>query len=54
MGKTDPVSNHKQQSMIVVPPDAPGITVERPLSIFGYDDAPHGHAGLAQRRCGAG
>src|SRR5205085_6157685 len=44
MGKTDPAGErHKQQSMIVVPSDAPGITVERSLSIFGYDDAPHGH-----------
>ncbi len=45
MGKTDPdAAKHSQQSMIVVPADTPGITVLRHLNVFGYDDAPHGHA----------
>ncbi len=44
MGKTDPqASTHQQQSMILVPLDADGITVERHLTVYGYDDAPHGH-----------
>ena len=44
MGKTDPGGpRHQQQSMILLPMDAPGITVERALTVFGYDDAPHGH-----------
>ncbi len=44
MGKTDPEApKHAQQSMIVVPADTAGITVVRPLTVMGYDDAPHGH-----------
>ncbi len=45
MGKTNPdAPRHEQQSMILVPLDTPGVRIERTLSVFGYDHAPHGHA----------
>ena len=45
MGKTDPgAPKHQQQSMILVPLDTPGVKIERHLTVFGYDHAPHGHA----------
>ncbi len=45
MGKTDSqAERHSQQSMILVPMDTAGVTVVRPLTVYGYDDAPHGHA----------
>lgn len=48
MGKTDPDGpRHKQQAMILVPLDTPGVKVERLLSVFGYDHAPHGHAQIS-------
>lgn len=45
MGKSDAMnpSAYKQQSVILVPADTPGITIKRMLSVYGYDDAPHGH-----------
>jgi acyl-CoA dehydrogenase len=51
MGKTDPTNpeRHRQQSMIVVPMETPGIEVVRHLPVFGYDSAPHGHAELRFR-----
>ncbi|WP_119157150.1 acyl-CoA dehydrogenase family protein [Caldimonas tepidiphila] len=49
MGKTDPdnPSRHSQQSMILVPMKTPGVRMERPLNVFGYDHAPHGHGEMS-------
>jgi len=48
MGKTDPEApRHEQQSMVLVPLDTPGVEIERTIPVFGYDDAPHGHAEIS-------
>jgi acyl-CoA dehydrogenase len=50
MGKTDfNAARHEQQSMILVPLDTPGVTIERMLPVFGYDHAPHGHAEISYK-----
>jgi alkylation response protein AidB-like acyl-CoA dehydrogenase len=50
MGKTDTSApRHKQQSMVLVPMDAAGVTIERLLTVYGYDHAPHGHAEVSYK-----
>lgn len=47
-GKTDfAAPKHKQQSMILVDINTPGVNIKRPLTVFGFDDAPHGHAEIS-------
>ncbi len=51
MGVTNPDAEpHRRHAMILVPRDAPGVTIARPLTVFGYDDAPHGHAEVVLHR----
>lgn len=48
MGKTNPdAKRHSQQSMILIPMNTPGVKIVRPLTVYGYDDAPHGHAEMS-------